>query len=275
MERATIDGIELEYELSGAGDPVVCIHGAFIADAFRPLLHEPGRSGRYQIIAYHRRDYAGSSRCAGCVGVAGQAADCRGLLRHLGIERAHVVGHSYGGAVALQLALDSPNMVHSLALLEPALMVGDSAQGYRESLARSIERFRDAGAPGVVDEFLQARWPGYRGDLDRILPGAFAQAVNDAETTFECELPGLLDWSFGQAEARRIRRPVLSMLGGASDALWPRFGETHRLLLAWLPNAEGFVLPGAAHMMQIEDPRGVAEALVAFWSRHPIPAGDA
>jgi pimeloyl-ACP methyl ester carboxylesterase len=193
------------------------------------------------------------------------------LLRHLGIERAHVVGHSYGGAVALQLALDSPDVTHSLALLEPALMVGESATGYRASLARNIERFLDVGAAVVVDEFLQARWPGYSADLDRVLPGAFAQAVTDAETTFVCDLPGLLDWRFGEADARRVGQPVLSVLGGASDALWPRFGETHRQLLAWLPRAEEFVLPGATHFLQMEDARGMAEALTAFWARHPLP----
>lgn len=275
MEKARINGAELEYEVSGTGEPVVFIHGAFIADAFRPLLAEPSLAGRYRLILYHRRGYVGSSRASGTISVVQQATDCRALLRHLGVERAHVVGHSYGGVVALQLALDTPSVVYSLALLEPALMLGSSAQGYRESLVRGAERYREAGAAVVVDEFLQARSPGYRAALDRALPGAFAQAVADAGTSFEHELPGLLGWHFGEAEARRISQPALCVLGGESDALWPRFGETHRLLLAWLPHAEGFVLPGATHDLQIEDPRGMAEALAAFWARHRLPAGVA
>ncbi len=182
LEKASLDGAELEYEVSGTREPVAFIHGAFIADAFRPLLAEPGLAGHYRMILYHRRGYADSSRASGPVSVARQAADCRALLRHLGVERAHVVGHSYGGDVALQLALDTPSVVHSLALLEPGLMVGASAQDYRESLARGVERYREAGAEVVVDEFLQARWPGYGTTLDRVLPGAFAQAVADAGT---------------------------------------------------------------------------------------------
>jgi pimeloyl-ACP methyl ester carboxylesterase len=275
LERASLDGAELEYEVSGTGEPVVFIHGAFIAGTFRPLLAEPSLAGRYRLILYHRRGYADSSRASRPVSVARQAADCRALLRHLGVERAHVVGHSYGGDVALQLALDTPGVVHSLALLEPGLMVGASAQGYRESLARGVERYREAGAEVVVDEFLQARWPGYRATLDRVLPGAFDQAVADAETWFEREASGQLGWRFGEAEARRISQPTLSVLGGESDALWSRFGETHRLLLAWLPHAEGFVLPGATHFMQIQDTRGMVEALAAFWARHRFPAGVA
>jgi pimeloyl-ACP methyl ester carboxylesterase len=275
MDRAKIDGVELAYDISGTGEPVVCIHGAFIADAFRPLLTAPGLAGRYRLIHYHRRGYGGSSRPPGPAGVARQAADCRGLLGHLGVARAHVVGHSYGGVVALQLALEAPEAVHSLALLEPALAVGASAPAYRASLAAGAARYREAGAAVAVDEFLRARWRGDRAALERALPGAVAQAVADAATSFEGELPGLLGWRFGEAEGRRLRQPALSVLGGESGALGPRFGETHRLLLTWLPHAEGAVLPGATHLMQLEDPRGLAAVLTAFWARHPLPAGGA
>jgi pimeloyl-ACP methyl ester carboxylesterase len=274
MERARINGTELEYEVAGPGEPVVFIHGSLIADGFRPLLSEPVLADRYRLVLYHRRGYLGSGCTPGPDSVARQAADCREMLRHLGAECAHVVGHSYGGAVALQLALDAPYLVHSLALLEPAVAVGQSAQGYRDALARGEQRYREAGAAVVVDEFLQARFGAtYRVGLDRVLPGAFAQAVADAGTAFEQELPGLRAWSFGEAQARRITQPVLAVLGGDSDALWPRFGETNRVLLAWLPNAERSVLPGAAHGLQLQNARGMAEALAAFFTRHPLRAG--
>jgi pimeloyl-ACP methyl ester carboxylesterase len=273
VDRVRIDGAELEYEVAGTGEPVVCIHGAFIADTFRPLLAEPGLADRYRLILYHRRGYAGSSRAAGPADVAHQAADCRALLRHLGVGRAHIAGHSYGGCVALQLALDTPAAVGSLALLEPGLLAGASAEGYREALARGAARYREAGAAVAVDEFLRARWPGYGAALERVLPGAVAQAVADAGTWFERELPGQLARGFGEEEARRLTQPVLSVLGSESDALWSRFGETHRLLLAWLPRAEGCVVPGTTHLMQLQDPRSLAAALAAFWARHPLPAG--
>lgn len=271
MERAVIDGITLEYEVAGTGEPVVLIHGGFIADAFRPLLTEPSLAGGYHLIAYHRRGYVGSSRPTGVLSIAEQSADGRALLRHLGIGRAHVVGHSFGGVVALQLVLDAPELVGTLALLEPALAVGASGPGYRQSLANDSQRYREVGAAIVVDEALRARWPGYRAPLERVLPGAFDQAVADAPTSFESELPGLQDWSFGEEQARRITQPVLSVLGGESDALWPRFGETHRALCAWLPHAAAFILPGATHFLQMEQPRAMAEALAGFFARHPLP----
>lgn len=271
MKRATVGGIVLEYADAGAGEPVVCIHGAFIADTFGPLRSVPGLADRYRLITYHRRGYAGSSHAPGPVSVAQQAADCRALLGHLGVERAHVVGHSFGGCIALQLALDAPDTVHSLALLEPGLMVGASARSYREALLRGVRRYREVGAAVVVDEFLAARWPGYRAALDQVLPEAFTQAVADAATWFETEVPAALDWCFGEREARRIAQPVLSVLGERSAALWDRFGETHRLLLEWLADAEGFILPGATHFLQMENPPGMAAALADFFARHPLP----
>jgi pimeloyl-ACP methyl ester carboxylesterase len=262
----------LEYAVAGAGEAILCIHGAFIADTFQPLRTEPSLADRYQLITYHRRGYARSSRASSPGSIAQQAADCRRLLAHLGVKQAHVVGHSFGGDIALQLALDSPAVVHSLVLIEPGLMIGASAAAYREALARGGARYRAVGAAVVVDEFLEARCPGYRERLDRLLPGAFAQAVTDAGTWFETELPAQLAWDFDSTQARQITQSVLSVLGGESEALWDRFGEVHRWLLTWLPHAEGIVLPGMRHFPQIEHPRGLAEGLAAFLKRHPLPA---
>jgi pimeloyl-ACP methyl ester carboxylesterase len=272
MERSAVDGVALVYDVSGTGEPIAFIHGALIADAFRPVLSEPSLADHYRLITYYRRGYAGSGRAADSVSIARQAADCRALLQNLGVERAHVVGHSYGGIIALQFALDAPEVVHSLALLEPALTVGASGPAYRESLIEGGRRYREVGAATVVDEFLRARGgPDYRAELDRMIPGAFDQAVADAGATFDLDLPAFQDWHFGEAEAQRITQPVLAVLGGESDALSPRFVETYRWLLEWLPRAEGFVLPGANHEMQMQNPRGLADALAAFCARHPIP----
>lgn len=59
-------------------------------------------------------------------------------------------------------------------------------------------------------------------------------------------------------------------LWSESIALWARFGETQQLMLKWFPPVQGFLLPGAAHGLQLQNPRGMAEALTKFWSLHPI-----
>ncbi len=271
MDRAVIDGIELEYEDEGVGEPVVFIHGALIADAFRPLLSEAALAERYRLVSYHRRGYVGSSGPRDePAGIADHADDCRRLMSHLGVARAHVVGHSLGAAIGLQLALVAPELVCSLSLLEAGLAVGESAPAYRQDLVGSMGRYAEAGGNVAVHEFLERRWPAYRQELERILPGAFEQAVTDAPTCYEADLPALLDWRFGEAEARRITQPALVVLGETSVGLHPRFAETYRTLLDWLPGAEGVILPEATHLLQIQYPGPTADALARFLARHPV-----
>ena len=272
MNRAQIAGRELEYEVRGAGEPVVLVHGSHIADAFAPLLEEPALTERYQLLLYHRRGFAGSTHPDGPLSIVQQAADCRAFMQHLGVQCAHIVGHSYGGAIALQLALDAPEAVHSLALLEPALLIVPSAQQFMDAMGPVFQMYEAGNKTGAIDGFLQAVvGPEYRSVLDRVLPGAFAQAVADADTFFRIELPALQQWSFTQAEAGRIMQPVLSVLGADSHTLWPGWGEVHQLVQAWLPQAEAFVLKGATHGLQIIDPKGMAEGLAGFFARHSLP----
>jgi pimeloyl-ACP methyl ester carboxylesterase len=251
MDRARIDGGELAYEVRGAGEPVVLVHGAHIADAFAPLLAEPALTERYRLLLYHRRGFAGSTHEEGPLSIAQQAADCRALMRHLGVPRAHVVGHSYGGVIALQLAIEAPDAVHSLALLEPALFMVPSAPQFTEAMGPVLRMYEAGNKTGAVDRFLQTVvGPEYRGVLDRVLPGAFAQAV---------------------AEAGRITQPVLAVLGADSHTLWEGWVEGHHLVQAWLPQTEAFVLQGATHGLQLIDPRGMAAGLASFFARHPLP----
>jgi 3-oxoadipate enol-lactonase len=75
------------------------------------------------------------------------------------------------------------------------------------------------------------------------------------------------EWSFGLDEARRVAQPALVVVGERSE---PVYRERQDLLLAWLPNAEAFELAGATHLLQVQNPRGLAEALAVFLGRHPI-----
>jgi pimeloyl-ACP methyl ester carboxylesterase len=272
LNRAALDGIELEYEVRGVGEPVVLIHAGVFADWFKPLLEEPALSGRYRLVRYHRIGYAGSSRIAGPVSIAQQAAHLRLLMRDLGIARAHVVGHSSSGNIALQLALDAPDMVQSLAILEPALLMVPSAQTSRAFIGTAMQLYRAGDKAGAVDTFLRGTCgQGYRALLDKALPGAFEHAVADADTFFGQELPALQQWSFKREDASRITQPVLAVIGEKSRELSPIWGERQQLLLTWLPKAEPFVLSGATHLLQVQNPRGMAEGLAAFFARHRLP----
>jgi pimeloyl-ACP methyl ester carboxylesterase len=275
MPRAALEDVELEYEVRGTGAPVVLIHPGHFADWFTPLLDEPALRDHYRVLWYHRVGCVGSSHIAGAVSLVQHAAHCRSLMRYVGIERAHVVGHSSSGNVALQLALDAPAAVHSLAVLEPALYAVPSAQTSRAFVGAAVQLYRTGDKAGAVDAFLRGVCgPGYRVVLDQALPGAFEQHVADADTFFGQELPALQQWSFTREDAQRIAQPVLAVIGAKSQELDCIWGERQDLLLSWLPNVAPFVLPDATHLLQVQNPRGMAEGLAAFFARHPLAAAS-
>ncbi len=268
MNRATIDDIELEYADCGTGEPVVLIHAGLCAAWFEPLMQEPALAG-HRRIRYHRAGYAGSSHPWGELSIEDNARHCRGLLDHLGIERAHLVGHSSSADMALQVALDAPDLVASLTLMEPALMPVPSRAKWGESVAvPAIERYRAGDRPGAVDLWMRGvAGADYKEAFERMLPNAFAEAVADAPTFFEQELPAVQKWSFGDEDAKRIRQPALAVMGARSPQVSPVWEERQALLLRWLPQAEPFVLDGATHMLHLQNPRGMAEAISTFVSR--------
>ena len=271
MKKGVLDRVTLEYDVAGNGEAIVFIHGALIADSFAPMLLHSSLPTRYRCVTYHRRGYEGSTRVIAPIRVEDHASDCASLLRQLNVSKAHVVGHSFGGAIALSLAMDAPQLVHTITLMEPALVLGASGPGYRKAIARDLARYRAGDADGTVDEFLSARFgTTYREPLERVLPGSFSQAVANARTSFESDMPAAADFQFGEEQARTITHPALIVLGADSDALWSRFGETHRLLCAWLRDVESFVLPAAAHGMQMQNPGHMGERLHAFLRKHPI-----
>src|SRR5581483_1531459 len=262
-------------EMRGAGEPVVLMHAGVCADFFKPLVEEPGLADHYRLVRYHRVGYAGSSRVTGPVSIAQQAAHCRALMRHLGIARAHVVGHSSSAMMALQLALDAPETVQTLALLDAARPAPPSEvqlEFVKAFVQPALQRYGAGDKAGAVDLWMKGTCgPNYRAALGQVLPDALAQAVADADTFFGQELPAVRQWSFTQEEASRITQPVLAVLGARSRAT---FRERRELLLAWLPDVEPFVLPDATHLLHVENPRGMAEGLATFFARHPLSASS-
>src|ERR1700693_4719364 len=112
MEKAKLNGVELEYEVKGSGEPVLLISTGPIADSFLPLMSEKALVRRYRLISYHQRRLADSTNGPAPWTFAEQPADAAELLGHLGIPRAHVAGHSTGADIALQLAVERPDIVH-------------------------------------------------------------------------------------------------------------------------------------------------------------------
>ena len=208
------------------------------------------------------------------VSFAEHAADAAALLGHLGVRRAHVAGHSTGAIIALQLAADRPDLVHTLALLEPPLAGAPSAGAFFEKAGPALAAYGAGDREGAMARFLSVvsslDWETCRRVIEKHVPGGVAQAMADADDLFGSYLPALNAWQFGPEQAAAISQPVLSVLGTETERL---FVDGHELLHAWFPQVEDCRIEGVAHLLHMQRPEPVARGLAAFFARHPmIPA---
>jgi pimeloyl-ACP methyl ester carboxylesterase len=286
MEKASVNGIDLAYEVKGDGEPVLFIQGAFIADALRPLSDHPSLEAM-QRIRYHRRGYGSSGGEPG-TGVAGHAEDALALLDHLGISSAHVLGHSYGGAVAVQLASVVTARVRSLTLLEPAVFAVPSGAILGEVMPKIIGPFMEGDADEALDRFFRAiGGRDYRRLIEQsVSKDVWTQMQADADDAFAGDLATLGEWAFDAAQAAAINCPVLLVLGGdsgtpnrevfaelgASNPDVDMFREMITVVGSWLPQGKLVELPGLNHLLQMQDADAVAGAVAPFLTGQPVRA---
>ena len=270
MKTTNVNGIELAYDVQGEGEPVLFIHGAIWADFLRPLAERPAFSG-FQRIRYHRRGYGESGGPAG--GFDMQAADIVALLDHLDMDRAHLVGHSEGAMIALELAASYPDRVRSLALLEPlppsswlaASAFADLLGVLGPAFEAMVGRYQAGDAVGAFDALFEPTGLDWRAAAKAAGPGVLDQGIKDAGTFAEGEASALVEWSYGVEQAATIDSPVLSW-GTASDN---HINTAARAFLYELfPQREEVVLEGGDHFSVTTDPAAVAEPIAEFVSRH-------
>jgi pimeloyl-ACP methyl ester carboxylesterase len=273
MKRAQVNGVELDYEVVGSGEPVLLV-SPVLADGFVPLLSEPVLADRYQLIRYHKRGWVGSTHTVPPVSIATHATDAAALLEHLDVPRAHIVGHSSGAAVGAQLALDRPETAQTLALLELSLLSVPSGEAFFQQAGPAFEAYGSGDHEGAIAMFMSVvggvDWTTCRTLLDERLPGAVAQAVRDADTFFGIELPALAEWAFDTEQATAVSCPVLSVLGAETQPLWV---EVAAFLHSSVPHVEECVIDGVGHLLHIQRPEPVARALAEFLARNSLAGG--
>lgn len=250
----------------GAGAPVVFIQTALTADELVPVATDSAMDG-YRTIVYHRRGYATSSPTNGPGSIARDAEDCVALFDALSIERAHIVGLSFSGAIALQLAADAHDRVRTLTLIEPPPVHTPSAAAFLVANERLLRTRQEHGPQDALEKFLEiAMGPARQEAAEAQLPGVTAQMRRDAVTFFDVDLPALLDWEFTRSDAAKIRCPVL-YVGGTHSGQW--FAEVADLMREWFPHADDVLIDGADHFLALTHSPQIAQALVRFLDAHP------
>ena len=251
MPVAHVNGIRLHYEEHGEGTPILCIHGAgssalVWADAAEKLARVA------RVIAYDRRGCSRSERPDPYerTSVAEHADDAAALLGALGAAPAVVIGRSYGGTVATDLALRYPDRVRALVLLEPDAS-RELAPAAAEWVDAVVARLREVAARDGVDAVAEAligevagkdAWDSFPADVRRVLAGNGPAIL--------AELGG--EWWL-QADAAAlgtIKHPALVVLAADSP---PEFHQAPKALAKALPVAR-LLRVGGGHLIDPASP---------------------
>lgn len=269
---------ELRYAVLGEGEPVLCIHGTTVADSLiTPLRFFPPLLENYQLISYYRAGYGGSTLTKDGLSIEEGAEHVRELLDHLGLEKAHIMGFSFGGVIAFQFLLSHPERAHSAILLEPYLPreAPEAVQANVDAFMSAMELFQAGDKLGAAFRYMEAVCgPRFLGAVEMTGPlDVWDRVEKCVDTTFTVDFPAISQWGFTFAGADAYPRPtmpVLAAMGLDSEAAMAGFRETQRFLMGWLPQAERAGIPGATHGLQSMNPVAVGEAAFEFLRRHPM-----
>ena len=265
-DTAEVNGASIHYEILGQGDPLVLVH-AGIADGRMWEPQMEAFSQRYGVIRYDMRGFGATPAVEEPYS---HHDDLRGLLGHLGVERASFVGCSMGGGAVLDFTLEYPEAVAALVLVcsavggfdpgvEPPkewddLVAADEAGDLERVSELEVRMWVDGPrrGPGAVD-------PKVR-DLVRVM-NLIALQNEAAELGEELALePPAAD------RLHEIQAPTLIIAG---DLDQPRTIRAADLLARSIPEASKVVMPGTAHLPNMERPEEFNRIVLDFLAEQP------
>ncbi len=283
MPFVQIPGLNVHYEVAGEGDVViVLVHGNFASWRWwRPVLDRlpPG----VRAYAPDLRGCGDTNRPASGHTIEQLATDLLGFITTLQLPAFHLVGHSLGGAVAMQFALDHPDRAQTLTLVAPAPAEGLPLWPVPDSSpVLSLFDVRDVSLAALDALYrfwhsLDANRPALRQALKRLMPTlnydhTFEQLVNDAAHMAPEAVVGHLraldEWNV-RSELGRLDVPTL-IIGGGRDTLIPQPGLERTV--SSLPHGRLVLWPDVGHTPQLEQPDRFAQTLFAFiHEQTPLP----
>ncbi len=259
--RTVINGISLNYEITGEGKALVLTHGlGGELGNWRNVVPDLARS--YRVMTWDVRGFGQSDKPEGEYSAGLFAEDLHRLLARLGIARVYLLGHSMGGVIAQRFALDYPQQVEALILVSTSSEVGPRATAAWEDRIRGIE---EKGMEGITPfagwayapEFAQAHPEAVEERLRVVLrndPQAYIRATR-AVSSYNYT-----------PELARIGCPTL-ILQGDKDIITPPGGSV--IMNRNIPGSQLKIFKDCGHMLPTEKEKEFVEAVLEFLGNLP------
>lgn len=261
MPFQTVNGIRIYYEEHGRGFPLLLIQGLGYPSGMW-FLQIPEFSRYFRTIIFDNRGVGKTDKPDEEYTVVLLAGDAAGLLRALGISRAHVVGVSLGGYIAQELALSQPDLVDRLVLMstscggprypeltkelwqEVAALAGlPPAEIFRRGMALAVSRRFALQHPELIERSVAIR-------LENLQPFYAFKHQSDAALNFD-----------SRTRAQMIPHPTL-ILAGSKDRVMPP--SLTQELAQKIPRTRLEIFPDSAHLLFLEEVRAVNSITVEF-----------
>ncbi|MGQ9573531.1 MAG: alpha/beta fold hydrolase [Dehalococcoidia bacterium] len=263
MPHVITNGIATYYQDTGHGPPLVFIHGHSLDHRMWEPQVAPLVNSGYRVIRYDTRGHGQSEAPASGYTWQHYALDLRDLLDRLGLDTpAHVVGLSMGGGIALQFALDHPQRVASLVLVDSTV----PGFTYSPEFSQMIEELREAIRSEGPRAALERLWlPHPLFDGIRRFPDRF-QSLKSIVLAYPAQ-DYIDDTEYPQPQWQvidrlaEIRAPTLVLVG--EDDL-PDFRLIADILAANIATARLEVIADAGHLLNLEQPEAFNQALLRF-----------
>jgi len=263
-EYIRVDDITMYYEASGNGEPIIMVHGIF-GDHTRWAQQSVPLSAEFKVITPDSRGRGRTSDGEGPLSYGRMAADMIGLLDHLGIQKAHMIGHSEGGGIVLHALVDYPDRVASAVLIGAFYNVNNKPAAFQQrsgnimnKLARDLPLTEEEQKEVIEGPFAYFQKSLLSQAQD---PSRFSVVMAKMHASFTTQPTYTLD------VLRTIQRPVLVVKAG-NDALVPV--QVFDELASSIPNAEVAEFPQGSHMVMVEQADEINQSVKDFIRRHPI-----
>src|SRR5262249_41244677 len=262
---AVADGVELHYVEKGKGDAIIFLQGG-TADYTWYVHHlDPLAEKGYRAIVYSRPyNYPNTNKLQAKYSYEIEADYLATLMNKLGLEKAHIVGHSNGGSVALCLAIKHPERRGPWTLAEPPIRFkGDPP--VNEDLARRNKRMRELFAQGKPEEalFPSAVGPNPKG------PPKMPEALNKLTLRNAQAMEAVVNSEPNEVDpedVKKLKMPTLFLSGEVSGKFIPSLKRFTKELMKLIPekNRQEVVIPGAHHGMINDNAEQSRKALLEF-----------